>query len=99
MPSVRDNGVGPSLKVSLKNLPERPHPAHSGPLERRVPMRSILRHYWISIAMILAVAFLGTMMWLLWFPATWIAGELLLGVIMAVVMVAIERDTAQREDT
>ena len=99
MPSAHDNRFAPSLKVSRKNLPERPHPAHSDPLERRVPMRSLFRHYWISISMIIAIAFLGIMMWLLWMPVTWVTGELLLGVIMTVVMMAIERDTAQREDT
>ena len=62
-------------------------------------MRSLFRHYWISISMIIAVAFLGIMMWLLWLPVTWVTGELLLGVIMTVVMTAVERDAAQREDT
>ena len=62
-------------------------------------MRSLFRLYWISISMLVAVAFLGVTMWLLWLPATWITGELLLGVIVTVATMAIERDTAQREDT
>ena len=62
-------------------------------------MRSLFRHYWISISMTIAVAFLGVTMWLLRLPTTWVTGELLLGVIMTAFTVATERDTAQHEDT
>jgi hypothetical protein len=46
----------------------------------------LFRHYWISICLIIAVAFLGMMMWLLWFPVTWVIGELLLGTVIVVLI-------------
>ena len=59
----------------------------------------LFRHYWISICLIIAVAFLGLMMWLLLFPITWVAGELLLGAVITVLTVIGERDAAPGKDT
>jgi hypothetical protein len=46
-----------------------------------------------------AFAFLGLMMWLLWFPVTWVLGELLLGAVITVLTVRLERDAAPGKDT
>jgi hypothetical protein len=59
----------------------------------------LFRHYWISICLIIAVTFLGLMMWLLRFPVTWVIGELLLGTVIAVLIVRLERDAAPGKDT
>jgi uncharacterized membrane protein AbrB (regulator of aidB expression) len=62
-------------------------------------MKYLFRHYWISICLIIAVAFLGLMMWLLRFPVTWVLGELLLGAVITVLTVRLERDAAPGKDT
>jgi len=59
----------------------------------------LFRYYWISICLIIAFAFLGLMMWLLWFPVTWITGELVLGAVIAILTVRMERDAAPGKDT
>jgi hypothetical protein len=59
----------------------------------------LFRHYWISICSIVAVAFLGLMMWLLLFPVTWVVGELLLGAVFSVLTAIGERGAAPGKDT
>ena len=58
----------------------------------------LFRHYWISICLIIAFAFLGLMMWLLLFPVTWVVGELLLGAVISVLTAIGEREAARGKD-
>ena len=59
----------------------------------------LFRHYWISICLIIAIAFLGLMTWLLRLPVTWVLGELLLGAVITILTVRLERGASRGNDT